>query len=180
MKRERDIYDAADDLWTVTVSFVLYLTLLLVIYKVQAEEGQTPMTAGGWRLQDLAALVMSLWGASNLLAFFVRRRKRWPWLVVGVAQVLGADGLYRMREEDWLWVALTSAAIICWVYAFQVCITAALSGGFEEEEPAPSPDPAQELNVFCGIIPPGEEEEEPAGEEDAELPGSEPEAGEEP
>lgn len=157
MNREGETYATGDDLWTVTVSFVLYLTLLLVIYNVRAEGGETPLAAGGWRLQDLAALVVGLWGSSNVLAYFARRARRILWLGIGTAQVLGAAGLYRLREEDWVWLAFTALALAFWLYAFQVCLTAAFGGERPAKLPESEPDP--EGASFCGVVPPAEQDE---------------------
>jgi len=150
MEREPRSHDPADDLWTVLVSFVLYVALLLVLNRVQGEEGAPPISAGGWRLQDLAALVMGVWAVSNLVGYLVWRR-RLLWLVVGCAQVLAAGSLYWMREVDWLWLAMTTVAIATWAYAFQVSISAALSGSAREAGEA--------------TVPPGEEEEGEAADE---------------
>jgi hypothetical protein len=150
-------YDPAEDLWSVIVSFVMYAALLLVLNRVLFEEGGLANSPLSWRLQDEAALVMGVWGVGNLLGYFLWRRRP-LWMLMGVAQVLAADSFYRMGEVDWLWLCLTTLALVLWGYGFQLAITAAVTGG-RLRNGTSTPEPPPPTEAFCGIVPPGDDEE---------------------
>ncbi|NLO74309.1 MAG: hypothetical protein GX100_09425 [candidate division WS1 bacterium] len=127
MVRNRPAYDLAESLWNVTVSFVLYVALLIVVNRAQAGENGLEVETPGWQLQDLGALFLGIWALCNIVGYLIMHCRRPLWLVVGVAQILAAAGLYKMQEENWLWLALNALAIAIWAYAFQVSIAAVTS-----------------------------------------------------
>lgn len=145
-------YDLAESLWNATVSFVLYIATLIVLNLAEATEVVVPIRGHGWRLQDLAAIMFGLWALCNLIGYFALRRQRPVWLVVGLAQILAALGLWRMQEENWLWLALTTAALVLWAYAFQLSIASATCGAPRDRTELCEPPPEKE--AFCGIVPP--------------------------
>ena len=139
-------YVLAESLWNATVSFVLYIATLLVLNLAEATEVVVRFRGHGWRLQDLAAIMIGLWALCNLVGYFALRRQRPVWLVVGLAQILAALGLWRRQEENWLWLALTTAALVLWAYAFQLSIATATSGVMTDRTALHEPPPLEDDN----------------------------------
>lgn len=136
MSAPPDRTEAANDLLTVTVSFVLYMTMLLVLVTVQGEENGEAARPG-WSLQDLAALVMLVGGLAHLVGTLFIVRQRQFRLTLAGAEVLSAGSLYLLAPGAWVWLVLAAGAFAAWAFSFQTAIVRFMEG--PEEEPTVIP-----------------------------------------
>jgi len=142
MSSQPERTEAANDLLTVTVSFVLYMTMLLVLVIVQGQETPEPAVEPTWGLRDLAALVMLVGGIAHLLgALFIARRRQFR-LTLAAAEILGAGSLYLLTPGAWVWLVLAAGAFAAWAVTFQAAIMRFIEQ--PEEEPAETPKPPAE------------------------------------
>ncbi|HEY3398778.1 MAG TPA: hypothetical protein VGM19_14080 [Armatimonadota bacterium] len=133
--------EAANDLLTVTVSFIMYVSLILVLTHVQAEALLAPPEPPRtwWTLQELAALVMAIGGCSHLLGAAILVRQRVFRLLLASAELLAALSLHTMQPRSWVWMALAALACAGWALCFQAAIMffMALTG---DDEPVEAPE----------------------------------------
>ena len=152
--------EAANDLLTVTVSFVLYMTMLLVLVTVQGqqESGEALPAASGWAMQRILALLLLILGAGHFIGARVVHRQRRLRLLLTAAEVLSAASLFLIAPNTWVWLALAAVAFGAWAFCFQTAVLEFMEQpGEEPEETWPPPS---ETNTPEPLFPPGEESQE--------------------
>jgi hypothetical protein len=114
---------AANDLLTVVVSFVLYMTMLLVLVAVQGQqEAGEPPLPHGWALQHLLALFLLILGAGHLVGAKVIREQQRLRLLLTAAEVMSAGSLFLLAPGGWVWLVFAAVAFGGWAFCFQVAV----------------------------------------------------------
>lgn len=137
----------------VTISFVLYMTMLLVLVNVQGQveagEGDAPF---GRTMQRVLALLLLIGSVGHFIGARVSEPQRALRLRLASAEAVGAASLFLMAPEGWVWMALVAAAIFGWAFSFQT----AMLEFMEQPEEAES-DAAEEPETAAARAAPQDE-----------------------
>ncbi len=116
--------EAANDLLTVVVSFVLYMTMLLVLVTVQGqqESGELPAVTSRWSVHHILALLLLIMGAGHFIGARMIERQRRLRLLLTAAEVLSAASLFLIAPNTWVWLAIAAGAFGAWAFCFQTAV----------------------------------------------------------
>ncbi len=118
-----DRTEAANDLLTVTVSFVLYMTMLLVLVAVQGQHENGPLElARGWTLQQILGVLLLILAAGHFIGWRVVRRQRRLRLLLTAAEAGSAASLFLLAPTGWVWLIPAAGAFAAWSFCFQVAV----------------------------------------------------------
>ena len=147
MERSPERSEATNDLLTVTISFVLYMTMLLVLVAIQAqpEEG-APDLPRGWALGHILALLLLILGAGHLIGARVLEHQRKLRLLLTASEVLSAASLFLLSPRGWVWLIPAAGAFGAWAFCFQWAVLEFMESG---EEPPEEPLAAEPLEPLC-------------------------------
>ena len=132
--------EAANDLLTVVVSFVLYMTMLLVMVTIQGqqESGEVLPAPSGFATHRILALLLLILAVGHFIGARVVQRQRRLRLLLTAAEVLSAGSLFLIAPNAWVWLVVAAGAFGAWAFCFQ---TAVLE--FMEDPEAASAEPAE-------------------------------------
>lgn len=151
MEPSTDRTEAANDLLTVTVSFVLYMTMLVVLVAVQGQHGEGPLElARGWTLQQILGVLLLILAVGHFIGWRVVQRQRRLRLLLTAAEAGSAASLFLLAPTGWLWLLPAAGAFAAWAFCFQVAVLEFM------EEPEGEPG-------GTGIRPPAGGEEQRTG-----------------
>jgi hypothetical protein len=141
MKSRLDRNTAANDLLTVTVSFVLYMTMLLVLVAIQNQPASGTGVPRGWALGPIMALLLLIMGAGHLIGARMIEEQRKLRLTLTAAEVLSAAGLFLLAPNGWVWLVACFGAIAAWAFCFQMAVLEFMEAPEDaEESEAPLPE----------------------------------------
>jgi hypothetical protein len=151
MKQHLQRTEAANDLLTVTVSFVLYMTMLLVLVALQNQGEPATGLPRGWALGHILALLLLIMGAGHLVGARMIDEQRKLRYTLTAAELLSATSLFLLAPNAWVWLIAVFGAIAAWAFCFQMAVL--------EYMEAPGEDDEGEGRV---CPPPGDDETPPA------------------
>jgi hypothetical protein len=129
--------EAANDLLTVIVSFVLYMTMLLVLVAIQNQSEPTTGLPRGWALGHIMALLLLIMGAGHLVGARMIEEQRKLRYTLTAAELLSAASLFLLQPNAWIWLVACCGAIAAWAFCFQMAVLEFMEAPEHDEEQPP-------------------------------------------